>query len=148
MKTFEFEFEEPIEYAHKGEVTLGHKVVFTAPKSNQRKKTTKLKQMFFRAIASIQGDEPNKPETNDVNKNPDIEGDKLLILMAQSDVDYTDFIETGRSLICDGVGKVDDVEPFTVFMADKLGIDELELMVGEYVANFILRSALKSAMKS
>lgn len=142
-----FEFESPIEVAHGGEVISCNRIEFTAPKASQRKKTTKLKQMFFRAVTGSADARPNIDKA-DKPKKDDLNGAELLIVMAQSDVDYVDFIEVGRSLVCENVGKLDGVEPFTVHIADNLDSDVLESIIGEYVANFILRSALKSAMKT
>jgi hypothetical protein len=50
MKTFQFDLEEPVEFSHGGEMVEGNSITFYAPKPNQRKKTTKLKQAFFRAL--------------------------------------------------------------------------------------------------
>jgi hypothetical protein len=79
----------------------------------------------------------------------EISGGEVLFLIAHSkESDYPAFIETGRSLVCDKVGKVDDTEWFTTVVADKLDIDILENMIGEYVANFIVRSSLKSLTRT
>lgn len=142
MKSFVFELDEKVEYSHQGDQTEGSSVTFYAPKPNQRKKTTQLKQMFFRALPT-DGDADQKSEAE-----PDIKGTDILFLIAQSDADYPHFIEVGRSLVCDRTGKVDDVEFLTTVIADKLDIEVLEEMIGEYVANFIVRSALASLMKN
>ncbi len=143
MKTFVFELEEPVEYASGGEQTEGSSITFYGPKPNQRKRTTKLKQSFFRALP--------KPDADAVDtKQPDdftISGKEVLFLIAQSDADYPDFIETGRSLVTDKVGKVEDAEWFTTVVADRLETEVLEQIIGEYVANFIVSSSLKSLMK-
>lgn len=144
MKSFVFELPEPLEYSTGGNVTDGTQITFYAPKPNQRKKTAQLKQAFFRALPK-EGGGSNQDQKGDEFS---IEGNEVLFVVAQSDSDYGQFIETGRSLICDKLGKVDDVEFFTTVMADKLDLDTLESMIGEYVANFILRSALQSLMKS
>ena len=145
MKTFTFELEEPVEYSHGGDLVEGSSITFYAPKPNQRKKTTKLKQAFFRALPT----DPNQANENQ-EKDEDFEigGAEILFLIAHSkEADYPSFIETGRSLVCDKVGKVDDTEFFTTVVADKLDIDTLENIIGEYVANFIVRSSLKSLTK-
>ena len=143
MKSFDYVLEEPVEYFVNGEQTEGSRITFYAPKPNQRKKTTKLKQAFFRALPKESSETSSKPD-----EDIDIKGAEILFTIAQSDADYTEFIETGRSLICDKVGKIDDVEYLTTPIADRLSIDVLEDMIGEYVANFIVKSALKSLMKS
>lgn len=146
MNTMTFTFDTPIEVAHKGDMISCSYIEFVAPKANQRKKTTKLKQMFFQAITAAAT--PSAEQKSGNADKSDIKGYELLIIMAQSHVDYTDFIETGRSVVCDGVGKLDGVEPFTAPIADNLDADVLENIIGDYVANFILRSALKSATRT
>jgi hypothetical protein len=133
---------EPVEFSHGGDVVEGSSITFYAPKPNQRKKTTKLKQAFFRSLPTEGEATGEKPEELEIS------GTEVLFLIASSkEADYTEFIEIGRSLVCDKVGKVDDVENFTTFIADKLDIDVLENIIGDYVANFIVRSSLKSLMK-
>ena len=140
MKTFEFELEEPIEYGVGGNVATGSKVVMYAPKAKQRKKTGQLKQMFFRALPTDGDADADVKE----GAESEITGDMILFLIAQSAEDYTDFIEVGKSLICDGNAKIDDLEKFNAAHAEMLSIDDLDRMVGGYVAHFIVRSALNS----
>ena len=140
MKSFTFDLEDELEFSHGGEMVSGSSVTFYAPKPNQRKKTTQLKQAFFRALPTDGAESQGSKDDVEI----EISGREVLFLIAQSDADYPQFIEVGRSLVCDKVGKVDDTEFFTTVLADKLTIDTLENMIGEYVANFIVRSALKS----
>jgi len=144
VKTFEFKFDEPIEFSHGGERVEGNSITFYAPKPKQRKKTGKLKQAFFRALPT----EGNENQSSHRNEEVEISGAEVLFLVAHSkETDYPDFIETGRSLICDQVGKIDDTEYFTTFIADNIELDVLEEMIGEYIANFIVRSSLQSLTK-
>ena len=145
MKSFQYELPDPIEYSVKGEQTFGSSITFYAPKPAQRKKTTKLKQTFFQSLP--RGNESAKPEQAK-DETPEITGEAILALVASSTVDYSEFIELGRSLICDRNAKIDDVEFLTTALVDRIDIDILEDMIGQYVANFIVRSALKSLGKS
>lgn len=146
MKSFDFELPEPIEYHVKGEVSLGNRVVFYAPKPSQMKRVTRLKQIFFRSLPktdSVKSVDRDKQDATD-----EITGDAILALVASSDADYPEFIEVGRMLICDRNAKIDDAEYLTTALADKLEINTIEEMVGQYVANFIVKSALRSLGKS
>lgn len=145
MKTFSYELTEPIEYSVKGEQAFGSSITFYAPKPVQRKKTTKLKQMFFQSLPKSDG---TRPEQTQKDETPEVTGDAILGLIASSNTDYSEFIELGRSLICDKNAKIDDVEFLTTALVDRIDIDSLEEMIGQYVANFIVRSALKSLGKS
>jgi len=146
VKTFEFTLSEPIEYSTKGEVREGTSITFYAPKANQRKKVMKLKQTFFQSLPK--GDGTPQQEKQTPNEVPEIDGDAVLFIVAQSTADYAEFIEIGRSVICDRNAKIDDNEYLTVVTLDKVDIDEMEKMVGQYVANFIVKSALKSLGKN
>lgn len=147
MKSFEFELPEPIEYHVRGEVSLGNKVVFYAPKPAQMKRVTRLKQIFFRALPKSDSNErAERPDKSDIES--EITGEAILTLVASSDADYPEFIDIGKALLCDKNGKIDDAEYLTNTLADKLDIYTVEQMVGQYVANFIVKSALKSLGKS
>ncbi len=141
MKSFTFDLSEPLEYSRNGEVVLGEKIVLYAPKPAQRKKAMKLKQTFFQSLPKGDG---SAQQNNKEKESEEIEGHMVLFIVAQSDADYAEFIETGRSLICDRNAKIDDAEYLTTFTMDKIDLDEMENMVGQYVANFIVRSALKA----
>lgn len=146
MKSFDFILDEPVEYAVKGETTTGNKITCYAPKPSQRTKAMKLKQTFFQAIPK------NRPTNVEADKksaeDQDITGNEVLFIVAQSEADYPAFIELGRSLICDKNAKIDDVEYITTAIIDKLEVETLEALVGDYVANFIVSSALKSLPKN
>lgn len=139
MKTFTFDLTEPIEYSHKGELVQGTSITLYAPKPAQRKKAMKLKQVFFQSLPKSDGSER---KTNE--KESEIDGNMVLFIVAQSDADYADFIETGRSLLCDRNAKINDEEYLTTVTVDKLDLDDMETMIGQYVANFIVKSALKA----
>lgn len=146
MKTFTFELSEPIEYSAQGELRDGKSITFYAPKPSQRKRVMKLKQAFFQSLPKATGTEaPREKQTN--TEDPEIDGDAVLLIIAQSDTDYAEFIETGRFVLCDN-GKIEDAVSLTSVTLDKVSMDDMEQMVGQYVANFIVKSALSSLGKS
>lgn len=144
MKTFDFELSEPVEYSAKGDVTTGSKIVCYAPKPSQRSKVMKLKQIFFQSLPKTNQQKTESKE----QESSEITGSEVLFVVAQSDASYPDFIELGRSIICDRNAKIDDAEYITTAIIDKISLDDLELLVGGYVANFIVNAALKSLTKS
>lgn len=148
MKTFDFYLEEPIEYASGGEVVSGSKITFYAPKPSQRKKVMKLKQLFFQALPKTSGTDVKAEKPGDDDLDNEINGDAIIALVASSSADYAEFVELGRSLICDQNAKIDETVYLTTVLIDKVDVDTLESMVGQYIANFIVKSALKSLGKS
>jgi hypothetical protein len=147
MKTFTFDLTEPIEYSSGGELVSGTSITLYAPKPSQRKKAMHLKQIFFQAMSEAAEDA--KPNDDNADKKvPEIEGGMLLVIIAQSKADYVEFIETGRSLICDKNAKINDAEYLTTVTMDKMDLDDMENLVGQYVANFIVKSALRALGKS
>lgn len=147
MKSFTFELSEPVSYSSKGEVTQGTSITFYAPSAAQRKKVTKLKQFFFRALPKEIDAEVERDKTKNTEQ-AEITGEAIIALIAGSDADYSEFIELGRSLLCERNAKIDDIEFLTAPILDRISIDELENMVGQYVANFIVKSALMSLGKN
>lgn len=152
MKTLEYRLAQPIEYSDQGEMVPGEVLVLTAPKGNQRKDITKLKQTFFRAISS--GNESPTPEQIEEAKGKrgevedselEINSDEVLfIVMQSSSVDYADFIEIGRKVLIGGICKIDGVKTVNAVIIDRLSVEELENLIGSYVAFFIVSSAMKS----
>ena len=153
MKTLEYRLAQPIEYSDQGEMVPGEVLVLTAPKGNQRKEITTLKQTFFRAISSNTNsasteqieEAKNKRETKEEVEEIEINSDEvLLVVMQSSDVEYADFIEIGRKVITGGVCKIDGVKTVNAVIIDRLPVEELEKLIGSYVAFFIVSSAMTS----
>lgn len=145
MKELEFHLEEPLEYAHDGDPATTEEITLKAPKTRQRKTVGKLKQYFFRALPKDQTDDDEKKQDQPQDE-VEIKGDEIIFLIAQSDVDYTDFIEQGRKLMLSGTAEVAPGVPLTDVLIDRMSIDDVDRMIGEYVATFIVRSALKSVL--
>jgi hypothetical protein len=156
MKTLEYRLTQPIEYSDQGEMVPGEVLVLTAPKGNQRKEITKLKQTFFRAISSgneslseeqieVAKDKRSESESEEIEINSD---EVLFIVMQSSSVDYADFIEIGRKVILGGICKIDGVKTVNAVIVDRLSVEDLENLIGSYVAFFIVSSAMKSMQSS
>ena len=156
MKTLEYRLAQPIEYSDQGEMVPGEVLVLTAPKGNQRKDITKLKQTFFRAITST-NDPANSEQIEEAKEKRDeveeseleINSDEVLfVVMQSSSVDYADFIEIGRKVLIGGICKIDGVKTVNSVIIDRLSVEELENLIGAYVAFFIVSSAMKSMQSS
>lgn len=155
MKTLEYKLSQPVEYADQGEQVEGEVLVCTAPKGKHRKDVTKLKQMFFRSMPGIEEISDSQKEAAEARKSEtegddfDINGEEVLFVIMQSTrVEYDEFIELGRKLIANGLCKVDGVKEANSVILDRLPVEELEKLIGEYVAFFIMKSAMKSIQNS
>jgi hypothetical protein len=134
-----YELTGPFDYAHKGEQHTASFITLAAPTSRNMKECAQLKQAFFRAL-------PKERPTDTPEKEQDetIDGDAIMILIAMShDVELASVLCTARELFSSGVGLVDGEEKLTKLLLDKVSQDDLEVMTGKYLANFILASALQ-----
>lgn len=128
-----------IQYAFKGDMTEASFITFYAPTSKVTKECAALKQAFFRAIGEQEGEGEADPDY-------EIQGDDILNLLAMSkEVDLPDVMEIAKKLFqAPGIALVDGETKLGNSLFDKLSIDDCEAMLGKYLANFTLASALKS----
>ena len=136
----EFVLERPIEYASNGEKTEGKLLILKAPSSKNQKERIKLQQGFFRAITGIK----NEGKDKDKNDTADIKGSEILALMLSSDIDMVAYHEDFKRLITSGVCMVEGTEILTAPLYDKVDPDDLDRMLGDYLAAFILSSVLRT----
>ncbi len=140
MDEFDFNLSRAIDYTNKGEQKKGEILTLKAPNSKQQAPRVKLQQGFFRAIADQKGGSENEQNDADVK----IEGAEILALMLSSDVDMVEYHETFRKLMISGVCLVEGEEPLTGTLFDMLSLDDIDSLLGDYLANFILSSVLKT----
>jgi len=132
---------EPLPYAHKGDEVEGSFITLLPPTSRNMKECAFLKQAFFRAIP--RDVEPDEAETDDPVTGEQI---MMLILMSQ-EVDLAPVLAHGRELLTSGRALVDGEAKLTKPLMDKISQADLEGMVGDYMANFILASELRKMKK-
>lgn len=148
-KAFDFEIKNKFEYAYKGTTQELEFITLNPPTSRNLKHCADLKQFVFRALT----------EASDRAKNDDVEpsegaqvdltgSDILLSVYSSKDVSLATFLVTGIELLSTkDVAFVDGEERLTKPLIDKMDPDEFETMLGEYVARFIMASALAKANK-
>lgn len=129
-------------YAAGGEEATASFVMLSAPTSRHSKECAFLKQAFFRALPKSDGQD--EPEGTQEKPN----GTQIMTIIAMSmDVDLAQVFDVaGRLFTQGGVAQVDGDHKLTKHLLEKLHQDDFEAMVGEYMANFTLASALE-AMK-
>lgn len=131
-------------YAKDGDEVVAEFVQLTAPSSKQLKHTTYLKQSFFRALNSLQG--AAKEEKTD--ESVDMKAEDIISMLYMSDVDMNNVLLSAIELFSSGVALVDGDQRFTKPIIETLSQEDLELMTGTYLVNFILASALAKAKKA
>lgn len=140
----EFVLGRPIDYAASGELAKGKLLILKAPSSRNQKERIRLQQGFFQAISSLKNDGESKKDAG----SADIKGSEILALMLSSSIDMVAFHEDFKRLITSGVCLVEGTEPLTVPLYDKICPDDLDRMLGDYLAGFILSSVLRTLSRS
>jgi hypothetical protein len=141
---FEFNLTSPVEYHKGGDSIPCHILVLHAPSYKNRKYTTKLKQSFMRAIKDMQ--KTNEPVAAQEQSN-DIDGVGVAGLLLMSDVDLNECYEDFKMILLHGGAFVEPDIPMTDLHFNQLMDDDLELLLGEYIANFLIPSWMTQTMK-
>ena len=141
-----YELESPVEYASKGELEAGKFIVLKAPTSKNMAECAFLKQAFFRAIATIP-----KQDRGDVAEDDgtEVDGEAVMSIITMSTgVELAAVLLTAKDLFTSGLAMVEGEVKLTKPIMDTMSQDDLEAMTGEYLANFILASALRKMKNS
>jgi len=77
-----------------------------------------------------------------------MKAEDVISMLYMSDVDMNGVLLSAIELFNSGVALVDGEQRFTKPIIDTLSPDDLELMTGTYLVNFILASALAKAKKA
>jgi len=143
-KQITYTLETPLEYAHKGDLQETTFVTLDAPTSRNMTECAALKQAFFRALPKS-----GEVEVESDGGDAELTGEAVMMLITMSpDVELSSVLVTGRELLSSGIAKLGGEEKVTKPILDKLSMDDLSGMIGDYMANFILASALRGLKKS
>lgn len=97
-----------------------------------------IKSAFFSAVAKLpKGDDSDKKKDDS-----DIKGSDMMQMMFMSGIDMEKVIITAKELI-KSVGLLGGEKVINQTIVDRMSPDDIELCLGEYMANFILKSALQ-----
>lgn len=151
-KEFEFILNEEIEYQVEGDIKKTNKLLLKAPANINRRETYKLRQDLLKGMreAADFGNEQNQDQNQKLNKSSqdDLDASTVLAGLFMSSIDMTEYIETFEQLLLEECCFVDGKVKLTELLLKKISTDDLELLLGEYVANFILPSWMKAQMKT
>jgi hypothetical protein len=112
-------------------------LALTAPSVKNRKPAAKLKQGFMRAINEIP---QNTAKETKPDKDQKITPKDVLALVQMGSMDYGEYMDTFIALLTSGVCMVEGKEPMTAPIADKIRLEDMERLMGEYLINFIVGS--------
>ena len=141
LKTeFKYVLKTSFEYSKKGEILSAQFISLTAPTSRTTAECAALKQAFFRAMGEQEGGDPDK-----MDQDFDIEGSDIMTLIAMAkSVDLPDVLAIGKKLFQQpGIALIDGEIKFGNELMNRMSVDDLEDLLGEYLVNFILASSLK-----
>lgn len=140
-----YKLETKLPYAKAGQMVEGEFIALTAPTSKNMVECAALKQAFFRALPKVTPDAAAK--SDDISA--EIDGASVMALITMSkDVDLSSVLITAKELFASGLALIDGEVKLTKPLIDTMAQDDLEAMTGEFMANFILASALQRLRKN
>lgn len=95
-----------------------------------------LKSAFFNAVSKLPNEEQEKKDDGD------IKGGDILIMMYMSGINMEKVMITAQAII-KATGSAGGEKAMTQPMIDRMSPDDIEKCLGDYMANFILKSALQ-----
>lgn len=160
---YQFQLTKPIKYHAKGDEVEGTFITLAPPSYKQMDKCVPIKQAFYRAAFSIDDgsgkvkekanttfdDKTNTSpddETNTSKNDEDMTPEGLVALLYQSDEDMVKILLYGVELFkSPGIAMLEGSVQVNQLIIQKMSQDDLENMLGRYMVNFILASALSKA---
>lgn len=144
-RQFEFLFDTPFAYMHKGEAKEARSLLLTAPSAKNKYEAAALKKGIYDAIRNMT--EQFKGEVQQsVDKEPSSDDDLTAaqmydMLMMYGDIDVNPYFETFKKLmLAKKICLIDGVEQMEDGVYDTLDFREVERLIGEYLYHFLAPS--------
>ena len=136
------ELARPIKYTPKnsGEEVEAQFVTLLEPSVKQLAPCAVLKQAFMRVISQETGGAEESASDKEVDEIP--MENRIINALYASDTDMAVILASAKELFRE-VGLIDGEKKLTVPMLDVMSLDDIEMMTGKYMSNFILASVLK-----
>ncbi len=149
LKELIYELKVPFNYAYQGEPTKANFITLTAP-SVKTPGRAELKQCFLRALNNDTNAAGNTVsiDSDDKKQETPSGGEIIQMICMSRHVELSVFLEYGKKLLTSGVALIDGETKLIKPHIESMDPDELEEMLGGYMANFILASALKKLLDS
>ena len=132
------ELESPIMVAGNGDESEINIISLDPPTGKIAHLCAEIKSAFFSSITNLptDGAEEAKKDKSEIN------GKDMISMMYMSGTDMKKVIITAKEII-KAVGLLGGEKVVTQPLVDKMSPDDIENCLGEYMANFILKSALR-----
>jgi len=151
MKKTEIEFclTTPIKYAGDGAQVDGFKLILKAPSGKNIAHRAILKQQLMIAFQWMESQKPKSAQPDSAAKpdakltDDDIKdvGDALaLAIYAAPGVDINRVLGEFAQLLIEGACSVEGEKDLTRSLFEKISLDDVDAMLGQYLANFIMPS--------
>lgn len=136
MDEFNFELNKPVKFSHKGEDRDGKFITLTAPSIKQLDHVSEFKKAFYYAAGKVSDDSTE-------SSGEKVTGDQIMALLYAHFPDMKQLFGVAKKLFyCVGIAQIEGVVDFNKTIYETMSIDDFERMIGEYLVNFILASAL------
>ena len=142
MEPKEYCLLEEISYHHKGESKKSNKLIFRAPSYSNRKDCWKIKQQFVTVLTGLDTGPKVTEEEEEEEKPKPKKSDYFNIFLISEKVEIEKVMDCFENLICNGCAYIDDIEPLRKTHYEKIGLEDQENMMGEYLNHFLLSSMM------
>lgn len=145
---FEYKFIDGLKYQSGGEEVFAKKLILKAPSNKNRFQVAALQQVFMEAVALIKKQNPDSDSTENQEESSKFDGEQILAMLMLSGINlgqmYESFVELLRAQdIC----MIDGKMQMNNYLLEKMSILDMQNLMGEYFANFLLPSFLTSQIK-
>lgn len=137
-----YELKVPFEYPVKGEMTEASFITLFAPHYKSINDFAPIKQAFTTAISELSQSAVQAAESLPEDKPEEIGPKSVMHVLYSWSGDTSKVFFHAERLFKNGAAKVDGENSFTTPMLEKMDIEDVEGLVGTYVANFIAKSLM------
>ena len=154
--TIKYTLIRPFSYAYQGEAVEAQFIELREPTSHNLSEVGALRQGVVQAIRAVEltrqetessakskaeaPDEPEDVQANDQEESG-ITANDVISILASSPVDLAKIYNSARHLILSkNIARVDGQEKMTLTLFEKMSARDVEMMIGTYIASFILAS--------
>ena len=146
---FDFILSQEITFAHKGETIYTKLLSLYAPSAKNMKKAIQLQAGFSASLKAIQKDVSDidrenalKEAETKTEEDKTFAGDEIINLLKMANaIDLTEYYEIFQRLLTSTsscICKVDDKEILTDSLFESISFHDLQKMLGEYLARFLV----------
>lgn len=151
-KEFEFTLTEPLTYQCSTGEQKVEKLLFRAPSNKHGQILGKLRKELVKFVFQSSLKNNNQPEPQKKGKKADtsteLDASTILFILYGSEFELTTFNELFWELILDDLCFVTKDIPLTASLRDNIYYEDLDMIMGEYTANFIVPLWLKRQLKT